>query len=261
MHIARHSLIALSLMLCLAATPVSQPAYLAPDNFDFKALLGGPPANDSQTHKDDMAKVLEYQTTRTPEMIARAKSEEEVTVFIFADVLGKWFNEHDLPETAKFMHDAHAQTKLVSSAAKAVWNHPRPFKENPAIKPCVVLEGGSSFPSGHATRGMVWALLLADLFPDQREGGVGGGTEAAQLKFERRSSKFESMLKCQNDQNTQCSSSVRFVIRTFVILTFIRISNFGLRISIFTSSPTPARARSPHHTACRHLCGRCRQIG
>ncbi len=170
MRLVRQASFVLAVALCLAAAPVTQPAYLAPDSFDFKALLGGPPANDSQEHKDEIAKLLKYQDTRTPEEVARCKSEEEVDVFAFSSVLGSWFNEKDLPETAKFMKDAYTQTKVVSNAAKANWNRPRPPKELPdQVKPCVTLEKGASFPSGHATRGVMWATLLSEIFPDKKD--------------------------------------------------------------------------------------------
>ena len=93
-------------VVSLAAAPASQPAYLAPDNFDFKALLGDPPADDSQQHKDEVARLLTLQANRTPGEVARCKSEEEVTVFAFATVLGPWFDEKNLPETAALMAEA-----------------------------------------------------------------------------------------------------------------------------------------------------------
>jgi acid phosphatase (class A) len=161
-------LVFMNLAATLAPAPTSQPAYLAPDNFDFKALLGGPPADDSQLHRDEVDRMLKLQAERTPAEIARCESEVEVSVFAFASVLGPWFNEDDLPKTAALMSEVNRQAKTPTSAAKTMWNRTRPPLADSRIHPCVALEKTPSFPSGHAMRGMLWATLLSEIFPDQR---------------------------------------------------------------------------------------------
>jgi hypothetical protein len=170
-------------IVSLAAAPTSQPAYLAPDNFDFKALLGGPPADDSQQHKDEVARMLSLQAARTPAEVARCKSEEEVTVFAFSTVLGSWFNEKNLPKTAALMAKVNSQAKIPTSAAKALWNRTRPMLADARIHPCVVLEKTPSYPSGHAMRGMLWATLLAKIFPGQSAAIMARGKQIGDDRF------------------------------------------------------------------------------
>ena len=163
--------------LCIGAAPVTQPAYLAPDTFDFKTLLGDPPADGSDTQKQEIETLLKLQTNRTPEQVERCRREVDGNAFIFADVLGKWFTAKDLPTTAALMKEVTLQTKVVSSAAKINWNRKRPYLTDERIKPCVAVEKTFSFPSGHATRGMVWATVLAAIYPEHRDELLSRGRE------------------------------------------------------------------------------------
>lgn len=168
--------IALTVVL-LGATPVSQPAYLAPDQFDFKSLLVEPPADGSPAQKQEMEQLLEMQADRTPAEIKRCEAEVKSDAFIFADVLGPDFNAKDLPIAASLLHDATKRTAVVVSAAKANFNRKRPYLVDPRLHPCVQLEKSTSFPSGHATRGMLWGLILAELYPNDRDLLVGRGMQ------------------------------------------------------------------------------------
>lgn len=165
------------LCFCLSAAPIAQPAYLAPDSFEFKTLLGDPPADGSDRQKEEIETLLKFQADRTPEQIERCKAEVEGSPFIFADVLGKWFDEKDLPITAGLLKEITIQTKVVTSAAKITWRRKRPFISDKRIMPCVQLEDTFSYPSGHATRGMVWATVLSAIYPDHRDKLMARGRE------------------------------------------------------------------------------------
>jgi acid phosphatase (class A) len=183
MSLARTISIAFLTALSLAAAPTSQPAFLAPDHFDFKALLGEPPAEDSQQHSAEVDQLLMLQAHRTPIDEARCKSEEEVTVFAFATVLGQGFNEDDLPKTAALMAEVNKQAKIPTNAAKNMWRRVRPPLADPRIHTCVTLEKTPSYPSGHAMRGMLWATLLSEIFPAQRAALMARGKQIGDDRF------------------------------------------------------------------------------
>ena len=183
MSLSRTISIALIAVLSLAAAPASQPAFLAPDHFDFKTLLGDPPADDSRQHKDEVDQLLSLQARRTPIDEARCKSEEEVTVFGFATVLGSGFNENDLPKTAALMAEVNKQAKIPTNAAKNLWQRVRPPLADPRIHTCVTLEKTPSYPSGHAMRGILWATLLAEIFPQQRDALMARGKQIGDDRF------------------------------------------------------------------------------
>lgn len=145
--------------------------------------MGDPPADDSPEHAAEVARMLGLQATRTPEDVRRCQEEEDVTAFAFSTVLGDWFNERDLPRTAAVMRDTFADAKAVSDGAKKVWNRVRPPKANPDIHPCVRPELTPSYPSGHAVRGVVWAALLAEVFPDKRDALMARGRQIGDDRF------------------------------------------------------------------------------
>ena len=180
---AQAASITLLSLLSLALSPTSQPAYLAPDNFDFKSLLGDPPADDSQQHKDEVAQLLTLQATRTPDDEARCKSEVNDTVFLFSTVLGPSFNAKELPLTAALMAEVAKQAKIPLGVAKKLWNRARPPLADPRIHACVDLEKSASYPSGHATRGILWATLLSEIFPDQRDALMARGKQIGDDRF------------------------------------------------------------------------------
>jgi hypothetical protein len=164
-HIAPIVLLA---FLCLAPAQQQAP-FVSPADFDFEALLGNPPADDSTTHRREVEQMLAIQASRTSEQEQRCKSEEKVTPFVFAEILGPWFNAKELPLTAALFREVTVQTTDISDVPKKKWSRVRPPLADPRIHPCVVLEHTGSYPSGHATRGVVWAILLAEIFPDEKQ--------------------------------------------------------------------------------------------
>jgi hypothetical protein len=172
----------LSLLLltcfCFGAAPAPHPTSLAPDDFDFKAMLGDPPKDGSEEQKQETAALLQLQEKRTPEEVARCESEVAGTPFtIGASVLGAWFNSKNLPATTDLMNDVARKGAPISNAAKGNWRRQRPYKTDNRLKPCVKLELTFSYPSGHATRGMLWGALLAEMFPEHRDALLAQGRQ------------------------------------------------------------------------------------
>ncbi len=159
---------AVLLLLCIAA---DEPKlhFLSPDDINPITFLPGPPADDSEQHQKEIQTSLDWQKKRTPEDIARCKREEGMSAFGFDDVMGDWFDAKSLPLTAKLIRQSTGDAKFFIDEAKAHWNRKRPFVAIPEIHPCVALEHSPSYPSGHATRGMLWTTILASLFPDEKD--------------------------------------------------------------------------------------------
>ena len=171
------------LLVCVAFARSERTPYVAPDQFDLQALLGDPPAENSPEHKAEVDRLLDLQASRTPAEEHRCKDEEEVTVFAFATVLGDSFSEQNLPLTGKLMADANDDLKGIVSMGKKKWGRVRPPLADPRIHPCVVLEHTASYPSGHATRGMMWATLLSEIFPDKRDALMTRGRQIGDDRF------------------------------------------------------------------------------
>jgi hypothetical protein len=159
----------LALISAGGAADAPKPVYVQPQDIDWASILPGPPADDSPEHQAEVATLLHWQAKRTSEEAARCKSEEEVNAFVFSEVLGDWFNARSLPLTADLMNQAYIDAKAASNGAKKKWNRVRPPLADARIHPCVALEKTASYPSGHATRGVMWATILSEIFPEHRE--------------------------------------------------------------------------------------------
>jgi hypothetical protein len=162
-------LIVLLALLSLAIAQARQTAYISGSDFDFRAILGDPPTDDSDQHRQEVQHMLDIQAARTADQEKRCQAEQNVTPFVFAEVLGPWFNEKELPQTAKLFAEVTRETTEIVDVPKQKWSRVRPPVADSRIHPCVKLEKTGSYPSGHATRGVVWATLLCEIFPDEKD--------------------------------------------------------------------------------------------
>lgn len=165
----RSAVLFFPLMLLLIAAQADQKTFVKPDDFDFDAIIGEPPPANSKIHTDEIAKMLELQAARTPGEERRCKSEVGVSPFVFSEIVGSWFNPQNLPNTDALLRKVTRQTTQIANVPKEKWHRVRPPIDNPDIHPCVPLEKTGSFPSGHATRGIVWAAVAAEIFPEDHD--------------------------------------------------------------------------------------------
>jgi hypothetical protein len=140
--------------------------YLPPDSVNVQSILSGPPAPGSPENEADINMVLAVQNARTQEKVARARSEEDLSPAAFANIIGTWFTPDNLPLTFALLDNAAADSENISNSAKDFWHRPRPPLQNHDIHPLFTLPTSPSYPSGHATRGALWSVILAKLAPD-----------------------------------------------------------------------------------------------
>ena len=152
--------------------------YLSKTSIDFVALLPPPPAGDSLEAGSEMETIRAWQTRRTSDQCDRCKDEEHLDPFrAFASVLGSNFTEEKLPLTAKLLAAAAGDSKFFSASAKNHWTRRRPPFIDPTLKPAALLEDEPSYPSGHATRGTMYAELLAKMVPEKADALLARGQE------------------------------------------------------------------------------------
>lgn len=158
-----------AMVICLLAVqPLSAEQYLRPNQPDGIALLVPPPAPDSAEQMADLATARAVFKARTPDELARATKDANLSLFNFAPTIGEFFQPGKFPKMEKFFEGVKTNISDAINIPKDHWNRLRPYqldKELTLGKP----ERNSSYPSGHSTRGTVQALLLAELFPEKRE--------------------------------------------------------------------------------------------
>jgi DNA-binding beta-propeller fold protein YncE len=180
----------IAILLFAALTPVvfGQPApkklrFLTQADIDPSRLLPPPPADGSESQKQELADLKRLLKTRTPERFAQAKwDDEHEDSSAFASVIGPEFNLKALPATAKLLADVENDQSIAASAAKEHFHRVFAAVLDPSLAdlncdPEGVRAGGSraggrgrrSYPSGHATMGYSVGLVLATLFPEKAQ--------------------------------------------------------------------------------------------
>jgi acid phosphatase (class A) len=141
--------------------------YLDPVRAQF-TNFPAPPLHDSDIDKADLKTLREWQEKRSSVECALAGAE---SIDNFESLFGKIspFGKPTPPEVAAFFERVHSDLEHSVGAVKKRFRRPRPFSRNLGLEPCIGLVGGYSYPSGHATNARLFALILSDLLPEQKE--------------------------------------------------------------------------------------------
>jgi acid phosphatase (class A) len=156
--------------LALAGAPLPALAdlnYLAPGQPDSSILLAPPPLPGSAEQAADMAEVVAVYHACPTNEAAVAFSEKKFSIFNFAPAIGTFFQPGKFPKTEAFFDRVQKDSAAATDVAKNFWKRPRPYTVDPSLA-SGKLETSFSYPSGHSTEATVLSLVLADLFPDQR---------------------------------------------------------------------------------------------
>ncbi len=170
----------LTLALCLAFAVharAERPSYFSPTAVDPIKLLPGPPAAGSTEAREELFLMRVMQQHRTQEDVDRCTSEVELSLDSFSSVFGPWCTADNLPKLDKLFKSLAKDSKPFSNAAKDHFKRPRPAREDWDI--CVPIKNETTFayPSGHSTRGTMYALVLAEIAPAHRDAILERGRE------------------------------------------------------------------------------------
>jgi len=98
----------------------------------------------------------------------QAQSDDNISPFTaFGSVLGPQFTPERLPKTKALFEVLFDDVKSVTAPAKVAFGRPRPPLVDKGIKTCQPLEQTASYPSGHAARGWMMALVLSEMAPER----------------------------------------------------------------------------------------------
>src|ERR1700722_5519184 len=157
-------------LIALAATAAIVHAdVVTPTAIDFASILSPPPSMDSDQTITELYHIVQLQETRTPEDVARIKSEANLTVWVYSNVLGSWLHADNRPATGKFLGEVLRETGAITKGAKTFYGRKRPFQIDARVKPCIEVDSSPSYPSGHSDAATVFGLVLSEMFPDQRD--------------------------------------------------------------------------------------------
>jgi len=122
------------------------------------------PEISSDEEKADFAVLTQWQAKRTGAQCSQASDE---TTISFKTMFGKLhpFKRPAPASVKRLFQSANADAYVASSIAKERFHRPRPYVRDGAIKPCVAVPSGYSYPSGHASTARLYARILAELDP------------------------------------------------------------------------------------------------
>lgn len=191
------SLTAAALMLCTMEVSAQQTVADKPHNTlktppflsvneqpNHAKYLAQPPATDSMAFMTD---AYYYQWGKQQRTTARgeqaAADEEQRTSKAFSDAAGFVISPDECPEIFKLVEGAWVDALTANRRSKDYFKRVRPFVY--FCEPSLVSRTDSfarksfSYPSGHASRGWVYALTLALVVPDSTEALIRRGQEYA----------------------------------------------------------------------------------
>jgi acid phosphatase (class A) len=161
--------------------------YVAPSDIDITKILPAITpltADQAKVEKDfEISRVVEIQKEASPADLQRARAEANTpdhlpSPYSFADVIGSWFkaDNANISLTVALLKNIVDDAEGVIKPAKKHWDRTRPFRQDPADVKLQTDDNGevppptsASYPSGHGTDGVLFALVLSDLAPQLQD--------------------------------------------------------------------------------------------
>jgi acid phosphatase (class A) len=152
------------------------PGYLHPvERPDSVMLVPPPPAAGSAAFKADLAVHRAMRKLRDTPRWRLAIDDANVgfpqAAATFSCALGTPITETAMPALYRMLQRSLVDAGQSTSAAKEKYQRPRPFTvfDDPVCVPGDVpsLRKNGSYPSGHASAGWAWALILTELAPER----------------------------------------------------------------------------------------------
>jgi acid phosphatase (class A) len=167
-HISGFSAAIICSLLLTAAPLWAETPYLPPGQPDGVQLLAPPPAPGSPEEVADLASARTVFQARTSAEKERAMTNSRLSFSIFVPAIGPEFDLTKLPKTQAVLEKMKKDIQGAIDLPKNFFQRKRPYQLDERLT-LGAPESSFAYPSGHSTRGTVYAMLLADLFPQKKE--------------------------------------------------------------------------------------------
>ena len=165
---------------CQAEAPTG---YLPPGALDPRAIAGEPPAPGGPVEAADRAywrqRAALAHTDRWRLAQADAEIEAPYALQAFDCALSARLAEADAPALRRLFERTLLDAAALYEPLRDATPRARPLSVDPDAPVCVrrrpELETAGAWPSGHAIAGQTWAMILAELAPDQAEAVLARG--------------------------------------------------------------------------------------
>lgn len=154
----------------VASAPVARAettSYLGATPLDATQFVSAPPRMRSLQQQADLAAVRAWQDEKGRERWRQAQADDDLSPYAaFQSVLGRGFTADRAPKTKALFDVLFADVKSVTAPAKVAFARSRPPLVDASLSTCMPLEKTPSYPSGHAARGWLMALVLSEMAPE-----------------------------------------------------------------------------------------------
>jgi acid phosphatase (class A) len=175
-------------LFALAVVPLQALGpYLGNNAPNALLLLPPPPLPGSVEDLADRDATYRVFCSSTPEQFALGTAQQRLTIFHLTASVGPWFQAGKFPKTEALFKQITDESFLVTRPIKLVWKRQRPYITDP-VRFAKVIEPDPNptptYPSGHATRATLYAQILAEIFPEQRDAIMTKANESGWLRVQ-----------------------------------------------------------------------------
>lgn len=169
------------LLLSLALAPFAAASWTKTPSSSFS--LPAFPAAGSAAHKREYERLRELQESRSREDCALARSQQYPSYASLFGAKESPLGEEELEDAKALVSRVMRLTERVSSYFKEKFARPRPYDQDPEIRPCVHKPGGATaYPSSHAAASAAGACVLGHLYPRKRRALEEYGNRLGELR-------------------------------------------------------------------------------
>lgn len=163
-------IVSLALVTGLHAAPRNHypdPYFLDTQSLGRVALLPRMPLRHSATDREDYARILAYQVSRTADEVKRAAAVVDVKLAtLFGPPWGP-LTPSEVDRWSPFFTKVQFDCDYWVQETKKLNGRLRPYLANKRVQPAVFREWTRAYPSGHAAISRMFAALLSKLDPSR----------------------------------------------------------------------------------------------
>ncbi len=146
------------------------PTYIDPAAIHPELVLGPPPQPGTPAEAADLAEVHRLYDPASPELIAFAqKDARSQNIFLFSTIFGEGYTAQALPLIAALGRHLTSDAGIENGLLKARFQHPRPYRLDPALPSRCGVDNSFSYPSGHTMAAFLLAHAVAQMVPEKSQ--------------------------------------------------------------------------------------------
>ncbi len=134
-----------------------------------KKQIPAPPKSDDKLQKNDEKELVDFQKTRTEKDCDRAKGEVVVSLKNFFGLPHGVITDKEIEILGSFFEQIRNDGDFFIQKLKKDYARKRPYLYMKELNPCVRKEVTDAYPSGHAALSRLYAHILGDFYPQNKE--------------------------------------------------------------------------------------------